>query len=466
MDESWNFLKEAPENELALVRKACNKCGLQISSSASSEQLVSCILIQYDDLDAGDSYVDFIDAICKKQSINIEDIDIEKKEIMLLEKLLVESIEIMDEERLCGFATSYGFSNYKSVNNLVNEVSVRIRISEVFVKELPIIISVLYGINPMNVLPCDYCINTTISLKEKEIKDRSIVLAAVMITFHRIHCQSTISQSELKQYVEHNIERESASSDELRKTFLSVLISLCKIHNRIDMTNPVISEITMYLGNKCIVIPEYFEGKLNPKDVEKLIKHYMECAFPCDRWSEAGYKDASERVKESCAKGEAVNNIVFFHYLFPHTEPIRNSFFLMPKDELDQKLNELWLLYHGMNPNDCLLDEQKLMTKKFDCAVISNDSNISGGVNSKEIINTDDIVIDLLEQYFEYDEGAEVLNVMVLFLSHLFHGNSITLKAKCNILFNGKEDLIHNRFKSIINRIIEKLENNGEPEEI
>lgn len=460
MDESWNFLKEAPENELALVREACNKCGLQISLSASPEQMVSSILMQYS-LDAEDSYEDFINVNCNTQSLIIEDLDIEKKETKLLETLLVESIEIMDEERLCGFATSYGFSNYRSINNLVNEVSVRIRISEEFAKELPIIISVLYGINPMNVLPCDYCINTTISLKEKEIKDRSFVLAAVMITFHRIHCQSTISQSELKQYIEHNIERESTSPDELRKTFLSVLISLCKIHNRIDMTNPVISEITMYLGNKCIVIPEYFERKLNPKDVEKLIKHYMECAFPCDKWSEAGYKDANERVRESCAKKDIVNNIVFFHYLFPHTEPISNSFFLRPKDELDQKFNELWLLYHGMNPNDCLLEKQELLAKKFDTAVISNDSNISEEVNSKEIINTDDIVIDLLEQYFEYDEGAEVLNVMVLFLSHLFHGNSTTIIAKCNSLFNSKEDLIHNRLKSIINHIIEKLDNNG-----
>lgn len=226
MDKSWNFLIEAPESELVLIRDACNKYGTQISPSASAEQIVTCILWPYG-LDKDNSFEDLLEKVCEELSLNIDSVDLEKKETLLLETFLVEGIRKMDDEQLRSFAMSYGFSNLDA-EKLIREVRARISNSIDLESKLAVIDSALFGVNSESVFPCQSVV-PNLSLKEEQYKDSNLKNAALITTLlllKRFHCSIDIPY--LERYLDLIVSNDESFKGNESKAYLSIMLNICR----------------------------------------------------------------------------------------------------------------------------------------------------------------------------------------------------------------------------------------------
>ena len=272
MDESWNFLKEAPENELALIRNACNKCGTQISPSASAEQVVTSILWFYE-MDKDNSYKEFLDKVCEELSLNIDNVDVEKKEAILLETFLVESIRKMDEEQLRGFAMSYGFSNLDA-EKLIREVTARLSNSKEFRKKLSVIDSTLFGVNSESVFPCQ-SVAADLSLKEEQYKDSNLNYAALISTVMLLRWfHHNIDILYLEHYLDLIVSNDESFKGNESKAYLSIMLNICRLFKHgLDCTT--FEETFRYLDEKEIIIPAYLTNKLSEEGCLDIANHIL-----------------------------------------------------------------------------------------------------------------------------------------------------------------------------------------------
>ncbi len=407
MDESWNFLKEAPESELVLIRKACNKCGTQISQSASAEQVVTSILWLYE-LDMDNGYKEFLDKVCEELSLNIDNVDIEKKEATLLETFLVEGIRMMDEEQLRGFAMSYGFSNLDA-EKLIREVKARISNSIELESKLAVIDSTLFGVNSERVFPCQSVV-PNLSLKEEQYKDSNLNYAAIITTLlllRRFHRNIDIP------YLEHYLDL-IVSNDESFKgnesiAYLSIMLNICRLFKH-GLNCTTFEETFRYLDEKEIMIPAYLTNELSDEGCLDIANHILEKVFPCDVRQKAYYESTS------CLT-EGNGRVAFFDYMFPYTDPSNGTYFAMPDEEEKQYYSKLYLLFFDKNPNDCLVDKKQLFKKEIDCAVVSYCDDYTFKHPIKTIF-TEDSMIEGWKNFFRIEsENTKGIESLVEFLT-------------------------------------------------
>lgn len=425
MDESWNFLKEAPESELALIRNACNKCGIQISPSASAEQVVTSILGLYE-LEKDNSYEGFLDKVCEELSLNIDDGGVEKKETILLETFLVEGIRKMDDEQLRGFAMSYGFSNLDA-EKLIREVRARLsnsraRLSnsEELSQKLSVIDSTLFGVNSESVFPC-HSVATNLSLKEEQYKDSNLNYAALITTLMLLRqFHHNIDIDYLKDYLDLIVSNDESFKGNESKAYLSIMLNVCRLFKHgLDCTT--FEETFRYLNEKEIIIPAYLTNELSKEGCLDIANYILEKVFPCDEKQQASYKDTNESTN-CLTKGNGC--VAFFDYMFPYTNPSNGTYFAMPDEEEKQYYSKLYLLFFDKNLNDCLVDKKQLLEKEIDCAVVSycDDYTFKHPINT---IYTEDRMIEGWKTFFrfnsentKYIEGIEVLvEFLTIFVS-------------------------------------------------
>lgn len=381
MDKSWNFLKEAPENELALVREACNKCGHQISLTASSEQMVSSILLQYG-LDAEDRYGEFLDKLCNKNSISIEGLNDENKELEILKYLLAKGIERMSNEQIESFASNYYFSNLGQ-EKLIRETKVRLRTSNMFRAKLYHIVPALFGIDFTVIFPSDVSNITKLILKDCDSGVKHGPVASTLIALKNEHHRAKNDPNYYTKYLDKYIQSNTCFDDE-RYAILSVILYLVKessekVGNKDDS---IIDDAFAFLHNKILKIPKYlFEqgsedesensddengnsNDENESSIEnEIIEYLVERLYPCDVNEQVCYGKMNDEL-------EKYQSIAFFEYAFPYTNVLKNSYYLMPNNEFNQHAIKLYLLSHGLNPNEHLVSEMDLRNKSLECAVI------------------------------------------------------------------------------------------------
>ena len=408
MDESWNFLKEAPESELVLIRNACNKCGTQISQSASAEQVVTSILWLYE-LDMDNGYKEFLDKVCEELSLNIDNnVDIEKKEATLLETFLVEGIRKMDDEQLRGFAMSYGFSNLDA-EKLIKEVRARLSNSIELSQKLSVIDSTLFGVNSESVFPCQ-SVTPNLSLKEEQYKDSDLNHAALISTLMLLRWfHHNIDILYLEHYLDLIVSNDESFKGNESKAYLSIMLNICRLFKHgLDCTT--FEETFRYLDEKEIIIPAYLTNKLSEEGCLDIANHILEKVFPCDA-RQKGYYESTNCLTE----GNGC--VAFFDYMFPYTDPSNGTYFAMPDEEEKQYYNKLYLLFFDKNPNDCLVDKKQLLEKEIDCAVVSycDDYTLKHPIN---IIYTEDSMIDGWKNFFRIEsENTKGIESLVEFLT-------------------------------------------------
>lgn len=449
MDDSWNFLKEAPESELALIRETCDKSGIQISSSASAEQIVTCILWPFG-LDKDNSFEDLLEKVCEVFSLNIANVDVEKKETMLLETFLVEGVRKMDKEQLLGFATGYGFSNLNA-EKLIREVRARISNSIELESKLAVIDSALFGVNSESVFPCQSVVSD-LSLKEETIKDSGLNHAALitaLILVKRFHCNIDIPY--LERYLGLIVSNNESFKGIESKAYLSIMLNICRLFKH-GLNCTTFEETFRYLDEKEIIIPAYLTNKLSDEGCLDIANHILEKAFPCDA-RQKGYYESTGCLTE----GDGC--VAFFDYMFPYTNPSYGTYFAMPDDEEKQYYNKLYLLFFDKNPDDCLVDKKQLFEKEFDCAVVSYCDDYSFKRPIKTIY-TEDSMIDGWKNYFRIEsENTKDIENLVEFLTIIVSKHYKKIIPKLMEIVNRLDDKneVLRKFKFFMRSIINNI---------
>ena len=377
MDESWNFLKEAPESELGLVRAACNKSGIQVSSSESADMMIDLILKKYG-FDVDDSYGEFLDEICSRIGVSsyCNYLELEDKEFELLKCFLFEEIGKMDNSQIVRFASIYSFSNL-DWEKLICEIEIRIRTSNNFKTRLYHIVPVLFGVDFPNVFPTDIT-EINIIVGGISIEDAPIVSALIALRYEH---DRLYDNNYIIGYISKMVEKNTIFDDN-KKAILSIMLCFASkiIENNNQNENNTIEGVYSFLKNKKLEVPYYILNKFSDigeyKDVigeyKYVLDYLMGLVFPAD---------VNERVCLSQMNNEIrrFRSIAFFEYKFPITVILeqKESFFLKPNDEFARQAIMLYLLCHGLNPCEHLLSETDLCDKSLECAAIPIDSNFS-----------------------------------------------------------------------------------------
>lgn len=378
MDESWNFLKEAPESELVLVREAFDKYGLQRLSSESVDEMVIHILKEYG-LDAGASYEVFLEEIIKEQSINTVGVEIEQKETRLLEAFLAQGIRKMGEEQRRSFAMSFGFSNFDS-EKLTWETKARIATEIKFRSCLPNVVSMMFlGIDCSMVFPID---SVNLAYIIKSATPCLGILSSILIQIRREHQRMYDNRSIVK-YVENAFLKDC---EDRKKSVLSVIFGLYELlieliesmsdeliksmpEINIIVDESIAKSISSYLGSAAIELPLYIKKKVKVENVPGLVDCFMEILFPCG-------ENEDEAFARTYNKTTKFKSVAFFDYRFPYTQVPKKitRYYCMPKDEFERKAVELYLLCKGKDTS-CLIDEENLRKTDCECAVIGREQN-------------------------------------------------------------------------------------------
>ena len=378
MDESWNFLNEAPECELALVKEASEKCGIQIPSTEYADKMVCQILKEFG-LDAEASYEVFLDEICKEQLLSTERIGLEKKEIGLLEVFLAQGIRKMSEEQVRSFVTNFGFSNL-DIEKLTLETRARMATEKMFQSRIPNVVSMMFlGIDCSKVFPID-SVNLVYTIKSATACKG--ILSSILIQIRKEH-QRMYDNKLIVEYVDNAFLK---GCEDWKKPVLSIIFELYKLHCELIESTPdeliesinesmpesniifdesIAKYISSYLGSAAIELPLYIKKKVKLENVQGLVGRFMEILFPCR-------ENEDEAFARTYNKTTKFKSVAFFDYRFPYTQiPPKNitCYYCIPKDEFEQKAVELFLLCHGKNTS-CLIDEENLRKTSCECAVI------------------------------------------------------------------------------------------------
>lgn len=470
MDESWIFLKEAPESELALVREACEKIGLYISSSDSADKMLGHIFKEVG-LEAEDNYEVFLDEICKEQAIHTIGINLEEKETKLLEAFLAQGISAMSEEKVRSFAMYYGFSNIDR-EKLTWETRARIVTESRFRSCLPNLISMMFlcidcsQIFP--IFPVDKALtinNATPCLG---------VLSSVLIQIKREH-QRKYDNLSIVKYVDNAFLKDCK---EQKKSILSIILGLYELkaslpESEIVVDESVVQSISSYLGSETLELPKYIKEKV--VDVQGSIDCFMEKLFPCGENEDEAYIRTCQKLfpceededgnilsedevyTETRQKTTKYESIAFFDYRFPYTQiPQDNSncCFCIPKDEFEQKAVELYLLCQGKDAS-CLIDEENLKKAGFECAVIGREQSLksfsSSFNNCIKTVNPISIGLELLSQKKEFDIN-EIQRLVVKFIN-LDHEMMIDICKEVEESKTLKNNVLRDLILSLTNRI-------------
>ena len=435
MDESWNFIKEAPENELALVREACNMCGLQISSSASSEQMGTCILIQYG-LIAEYSYEDFLNELCHKYAIASDNLGIEDKETELLMYFLFKGIKRMDDNQIFIIASNYGFSNYKDREKLIREIEVRAKTSNKFVSKLYHLVPNIYGVDFTRIFPSD---TEYIDLVKVD-GDTNVEYAPVVSTLIALNNEHILSNDPvyISNYIDKIIQNDTTSNNKNKSTLSAIIHIVKSTIPLIKDSDSLIEEISSCIANAPLSVPEYLFNRIklsedvDPKVIiNAIIYHLMEQLFPCTKNESLCYKSTCPIIEG------ASSTIAYFDYRFPYTRIAKhtNAYYLMPKDEIDKKAVVLFLMANEIDDaKNRLKDEDELKMMTLDCAIISHEQSIVFK-SAKNVVYTEDVLIDLWKQYFEEIEKRpenvqlnDILEYLSLFVDN--RNNEILMRFK------------------------------------
>ena len=443
MDESWYFLKEAPESELALVRKAGN-----MSSSASVEVMVHSILITYG-LGVEDSYEEFIDKQCEVLSLSIEGLDIENKETKLLETFLFDGILKMNKEQLRSFATTYGFSNLNA-EKLIREVRVRMVNSSKLKSKLSEVVFVLFHGDTDDIVPL-LSVDATIVL-EKEMLNNTVGAAnldSTLIMLNRFH--RSVKLSYVKHYLDLMVSNYDLFHGNEKKAYLLIMLNLCRLYLQgIDVI--AFDEISSYLDEKEIIIPSYLTNKLVEDDFRDLANHILEKVFPCDA-RQIGYYEST-----SCL-AEGKGRVAFFDYRFPYTSPLFGTYFAMPIDKDKLYFNKLYLLFFDKNPDDCLVEKKQLVGEEIDCAVVSYRDELFLKSSTKAIY-TEDSMIEGWKNFFHIEsKNTQSIGSIVEFLTIFVSKNYKKLIPKFMEIINGMDDNndVLRKFKFFMRRISDSM---------
>ena len=435
MDDSWIFIKEAPENELALVKEACNKCGLQIPSSASSEQMISCILMQFG-LDVGDDYEEFLDMLCNKYTIASDNFGLEDKETELLMYFLSKEIKKMADNQVFIIASNYDFSNYKDKEKLIREIEVRAKTSTKFVSKLYHLVPNTYGLDFTRIFPSDTEYMHWIIVDGKASIEYAPVIST-LIALHNEHSKlDNSAYIYIPDYIDKIIQKDSVCSNK-KHSILTALVVVIKSIKSIKLIDSIIEEISSNNVNTPLLVPHYILNKLAETKAINVIAHLMEQLFPCTKNESGCYQNTRPIIDETSS------TIAYFDYRFPYTPIVKNtnSYYLMPKDEIEKKAVVIWLLANGIDDaKNHLKNEDEMKKMTLDCAVISHKQNIVFK-SVKNIVYTEEVLIDMWKQYFDrIEKNPENVQLQIImeYLS-LFVDN------------RNKEILM--RFKSVIENL-------------
>ncbi|MBR4837850.1 MAG: hypothetical protein IK004_05380 [Bacteroidales bacterium] len=425
MDDSWNFLIEAPEDEFNLIREACRKSNIDVSDKSNSEEIVDGICKHFS---SGLTYEQFLVKVCEKLYLDTDG-EIEQIELSILKQILFEGIRKMDIELAKKFASSYDFSNYKDKEKLINEVKVRIDNSKSFASKLAIIDAVLFGVDPTEVIPSD-SINNEISFSNEQLYNYEfglLPIASGIIILQLAHRH--VDYEEVEKYIDKAILR-TVQGDDFKKPYLSAMLELYESKEDVFEGKDVINRIKKYVDNYKAVIPDYILKAISSSNYHQdIIDHIMKKMFLCDEQKQGSYFEAS-------CKAEGEGKVAFFDYMFPYTTAkTQNFIFLMPEDVIEQKFIELYLLCQGKSPNDCLFTEKDLLKEDFDCAVLSYNNKRYDWKSNIKLLYTEDAILEGWRNFFKnkktittVDDYKALIEFLSLFINPRYSALSPELK--------------------------------------
>lgn len=419
MDESWNFLKEAPECELALVIDACKKSSIDIPTEATAMDIIDSISKKFNNDTL--SYEQFLNEVCRQNALsNIDDFSVEDKGLELLGHFLSKGIESMSEDQIKRFAFDYCFSNLDK-EKLVREVGVRLKTSNKFRAKLFHIVPAFWEIDFTRIFPSDVSDVTELILKDDDISKIYGPVIATLIALQNKHNLPNSVDDFISEYLDYDyipkyldkIIQEDTSFNDKRRAILSVM--LCFVKNTSESNNEnkckVFNKVSSFLDDRILTVPDYIIK--HGFDRKGIVEHLMDLLNSCD---DNVYGYYTQIMSQDLLDFQS---IAFFDYRFPYTPIIeeKDSYFLMPDNELDQLAVKLYLLSHEINPNECLLSENELRNKSLDCAIIPMNSNPADYQSFPNYIQLENPFItgfrDFLQTLGTFDDSSvQIINAL------------------------------------------------------
>ena len=412
MDDSWDFLKDAPENELALVIDACKKSSINVQECATATDIINSIGEKYH-CDAL-SYEQFLDEVCRQNKLfDVDNRDSEEKGLKLLEYLLGKGIDRMSNEQIIRFATDYLFSNLDK-EKLKREAGVRLKTSNElnesndFKAKLFHIVPAFWGIDFTQFFSSNVSDVEKLFLNDANIDIINGSVTATLIALRNEHYLLDTKFDYTQNYIDSIIKKDTSFNYEKRYAILSVMLSFVKntIEGDDEYKQHIIDDASSFLEKRVLAVPEYIINHcLDKKD---LIKHLMELLNPCDDKVKGSYRQMSH-------KSQGFPSIAFFDYKFPFTSIIegQDAYYLIPDNDFNRIAIKLYLLSQGINPNKHLISEEDLRNKSLDCAVIPMDSNPNDYLSFPKQIQLENPFITGFREFIQkmgtIDEGSSTI---------------------------------------------------------
>ncbi len=407
MDESWNFLIEAPDEEFSLLTNALIESSISFSSKDSRESLIRIVC---DNVGPNiDSYGQYIEKVCYKCWINTEGKTISEKEKLLLDHIISIELDNKDEVGLQQFSKQFNFASQER-ESLKTEVLARSCSSIEFLRKLPSIAVSSVAVSAVG--------STLLATSGNLFDNRNnngksfhhlLAITAILIQMSQEY-NSILDEDSSKACLDRIIRTDDTFENQ-KETAISVMRTLFKTFGNIESNQyqHAIDEVSILLQGHETPIPAYTIRKME-NWYKSLLKYLMKRLFPLNDDEAGWYENSSKNLKG--------NKVVFFDYCFPYTKTIEGAYYARPIDKWKECVIRLFLVSNDVDVDAFFLSEKELRGGIYDFAVIhelseSEDKWCKDHCNNKPIVMTDAFsdgwesiigknigVIELIREYF------------------------------------------------------------------